>query len=353
MARAIRTRRGTKAGAYASALVLSLVFLCVSPMARADDPAIKIDQGSWKPPEHVMEGFDQKALSAPLDKAIKTENEAVATPPVFTAHAYNAPTLIDPNSWKSPQQYQEEAALKARAALQTQSAAEQGKTAITKSTPAASVLSVNPPVLPGVNDGFSMRADSTGGGHAETSLFSEESQARPDFHLSDANWRSPAAETDALIGNEGGAPLPIRMTFLPAKSLAPVPEPEHESPQKLARLERKKTATFPAVKSKAAETSAETVADKGASARTPTKLAPHKTETPAEAAACAAIDAYKKQQLAAIQGDQQTLKALQVAIHSLGLDKKLNFATNRNGDLDLVGGQTLTSAAAPAQISAR
>jgi hypothetical protein len=54
-------------------------------------------------------------------------------------------------------------------------------------------------------------------------------------------------------------------------------------------------------------------------------------KTPEEAAACAAIDAYKKQQLQAIQSDRQTLKALQDAIKQLGLQKELNFMAGAQG----------------------
>jgi len=48
---------------------------------------------------------------------------------------------------------------------------------------------------------------------------------------------------------------------------------------------------------------------------------------------CAAVTAYKKQQLAAIESDRQTLNALQAAIADLGLDKKIDFTHGASGSL--------------------
>lgn len=46
-----------------------------------------------------------------------------------------------------------------------------------------------------------------------------------------------------------------------------------------------------------------------------------------DAEACAAVDAYKKRQLEAIESDRRTLSALQDAIAQLGLQKQLDFIT--------------------------
>ena len=54
----------------------------------------------------------------------------------------------------------------------------------------------------------------------------------------------------------------------------------------------------------------------------------------ADAAACAALDAYKKRQLEAIESDRQTLTALQNAIAQLGLQKQLDFLPGVSGSLN-------------------
>jgi hypothetical protein len=56
-------------------------------------------------------------------------------------------------------------------------------------------------------------------------------------------------------------------------------------------------------------------------------------KSPADLAACAAIDAYKKRQLDAIEGDRRTLDALQTAIKQLGLEKQLSFMTGAQGSV--------------------
>ena len=55
---------------------------------------------------------------------------------------------------------------------------------------------------------------------------------------------------------------------------------------------------------------------------------------PATAAACDALTAHKKRQLAAIESDRKTLAALQAAIAELGLGAKLDFMTDANSTLN-------------------
>jgi hypothetical protein len=69
----------------------------------------------------------------------------------------------------------------------------------------------------------------------------------------------------------------------------------------------------------------------------------------ADAAACAALDAYKKRQLAAIESDRQTLSALQNAIAQLGLNKQLDFMIGAGGSL---GKQATSATNADTQTSA-
>ena len=92
------------------------------------------------------------------------------------------------------------------------------------------------------------------------------------------------------------------------------------------------------------------------------ELAQKKPESPApppvpamsksDDAVCAAIDAYKKRQLAAIESDRKTLAALQSAISQLGLNKQLDFMVDATGNLNIpVGGAShITPASAPAPV---
>lgn len=170
------------------------------------------------------------------------------------------------------------------------------------------------PVMPGMDDGFNVQVNST----ADSPNFSSAppsagEHAASTVHLSDENWQTPAsvienAKSAPQSDDQGDgdvSPLHVRMTFLPNENVTPVPSPESPSGQHLGHVMLEK---------KLAE-----------------KEKPAKT--PEEAAACAAIDAYKKQQLEAIQSDRQTLKALQNAITALGLQKQLSFMTGDNSAL--------------------
>jgi hypothetical protein len=62
---------------------------------------------------------------------------------------------------------------------------------------------------------------------------------------------------------------------------------------------------------------------------------PPPTEDESDKAARAAIEAYKKQQMQALESDRRTLEALQSAIAKLGLQKQLNFMSGTTGSLDI------------------
>ncbi|MDE2030130.1 MAG: hypothetical protein KGI97_06160 [Alphaproteobacteria bacterium] len=155
-------------------------------------------------------------------------------------------------------------------------------------------LPVMPTLNPNLNKGFILKATST----AAQSQLPPLPVLRPgkpaDIHLRSDDWTSPKALTQEEQKDRKA--LPIRLSFLPNEAITPLPSLSHKSAQSLANDEIMKRAEEQA-----------------------------KPKTPAEAAACAAIDAYKKQQLEAIQSDQRTLKALQAAIAALGLQKKLGF----------------------------
>ncbi|MDD3028811.1 MAG: hypothetical protein PHS57_00810 [Alphaproteobacteria bacterium] len=127
--------------------------------------------------------------------------------------------------------------------------------------------------------------------------------------LSAADWQP--AETSKLLSAEqpvqahldNNKELNIRMSFLPSRQTKPAPSPQHDSAQ---------TKTRDAIKKLAEERR-------------------KKTEKPSspDQAACAALDAYRQQQLDALQSDRETLKALQNAISTLGFSKQLDFMTRK------------------------
>lgn len=110
----------------------------------------------------------------------------------------------------------------------------------------------------------------------------------------------------------------VRLTVLPGRSIVPLPAgaatPSNQvnATPRLAPPEEAPTAPRPAPL--LAKTEAETK---------PKAAAPE--PDPAKAEACAAITAYKKNQLSAIESDTHTMNELQRAIKELGLVGKLNI----------------------------
>ena len=163
------------------------------------------------------------------------------------------------------------------------------------------------PILPGMNKGFDVKVNSTDDDYVPPPVSARDTTVAPDIHLSEKKWADPnvTATSRKADNSEDDAPLNVRMTFLPNQKITPIPSPDHPSASILSHAQLKK----PVVKKEQKQPSAE------------------------DAAACAAIDAYKKQQLDAIQGDRQTLQALQEAIKSLGLQKQLGFIAGGSSSL--------------------
>lgn len=192
------------------------------------------------------------------------------------------------------------------------------------STPAAVAAPSRPidlPLMPGLNKGFSVHVDSTEDDHqaAVSAPVVSETKA-PDIHLSDKNWQSPSSSAvqhqEGDNGDNEDKPLNVRLSFLPDKKIAPIPSPDHgPTAQQLARQ----------------------AIEKGMGAKKKEANTESTPKSPEEAAACAAIDAYKQQQLTAIQSDRQTLQALQSAISALGLQKQLDFMSGANGAINTAG----------------
>ncbi|MDR3449693.1 MAG: hypothetical protein P4M15_08120 [Alphaproteobacteria bacterium] len=192
-----------------------------------------------------------------------------------------------------------------------------------KPTVAAPVRPIDLPVMPGLNKGFEMQVNSTEDETRLSAALKAANSAAPDSPVSDKNWQDPGSvyhtKSDQKNGDDDTPPLDVRLSYLPNDKITPVPDADHISAHHLARQ----------------------ALEKGLTSTRPEEKAP-------VAAACAAITAYKKQQLDAIQSDQQTLKALQDAIASLGLQKQLGFMTNGGGSLNLNGAQSSAKMDMPA-----
>jgi hypothetical protein len=176
---------------------------------------------------------------------------------------------------------------------------------------------LNPPLMPGMNKGFSVPVTSTEDDRRPLiAPVAATAPVAPGDMLRDMDWQdaADAARRQAMTAaandrdEDSPKPLDVRYSALPNTDIAPL-EPT------LAKHNHGRPA--PGAKPQVAE-------KEKPAAKSATDLA-----------ACAAIDAYKKRQLEAIQGDRQTLQALQEAIIQLGLQKELGFMTGSNSTLNL------------------
>ena len=174
--------------------------------------------------------------------------------------------------------------------------AEEKKEEVTSPT-ATTKRSINLAPLPGINH------DNVEEAPKEIKYTNEKLKIDPES----ANWKNvdqlekkPEATE---LSEEAPAPRAIRLTALPSRNIVPVPAGS-ATPSNTVGYKKPQPAATPAP---ASTENAEPVSAE------------------ANATACAAIDAYKKKQLAAIESDNKTLAALQAAISKLGLNKKLNF----------------------------
>ena len=247
----------------------------------------------------------------------------------LSAHAETNPFDISDERWTKPKSYQPLNTTPPEATPpEATPPAPEAKTAPAPLQPFA----LSPiPSLPAPNKSFDIHLSSTDEHNKDKPPAVKESSPT-DVQLSDKNWKTPAAQSapkDYLDDDESGneqetTALNVRMSFLPAQNLTPIPEPAHESAHTRGNAQRKNILP-------------------------PNQSSPLKT--PEESAACAALDAYKKQQLDAIQSDRETLKALQDAVHALGKTKELNFMTERDSPLNDATAQAPTTT--PMPISAR
>jgi hypothetical protein len=161
------------------------------------------------------------------------------------------------------------------------------------------------PLLPGINKGFGLAINSTADQPTAPAQIVQDDKGKTDMEVPEHNWQDAAesarqfkaGNTSALNDAEHNS-IDIRYSFLPNSHVVPVFERAYKP--------RTRVADVPVAPKPVAAEEAQ------------------KTAGPAE---CAAIDAYKKKQLEAIQSDRQTLQALQAAIVDLGLQKQLDFMT--------------------------
>ena len=190
------------------------------------------------------------------------------------------------------------------------------------------VAAFSPPVLPGLNKGFYLQVSSSEDEEGKKIHLSP-SLTPGDVRLPEKKWLTPTAkDIFSKLGEDEDketSPLKVRMTFLPAQNMIPTPSADHDSTVKKGHELLRKMAE----ENKQPE------------------------KTPEEAAACAALDAYKKQQLDAIQSDRQTLTALQNAIKSLGFSKQLDFITKKDSALNAPSDSSPLTASMSVETSVR
>ena len=268
---------------FALALVVGAGYFCACLPAMAADAPFDFDDGRWTSSKVYNENLRRHPPELAEDK-----DEAAEPAPNFVSeiNVQSPPVVASP-------------------------------------APKPSTTAFLMPAMPGMNKGFELRVNSTED-VKEKKNHALASEIAPDIRLSDERWKTPS--TKYLLAKEREnedqetPPLNVRMTFLPSQNMPPVPSAQHESV--VAKGHDQLRMMSESKKNEAAK-------------------------TPEEVAACAALDAYKKQQLDAIQSDRQTLTALQKAIHSLGLGKDLDFMTERESVLNTSSNQTQNPLGAP------
>ena len=165
---------------------------------------------------------------------------------------------------------------------------------------AAPTRPIDLPVMPGVNKGYDVKVSSTSDDVLPNTGVVKITDDQPGFVLPATHWQSATDVAHQIkpSGDEDSEnqPIDVRISYLPNKKIVPADA-----------VGEAKTHGRPANAAQVAS------------------IVPEPVKSPAELAACAAVDLYKKRQLEAIQGDRETLKALQAAISQLGLQKQLSF----------------------------
>ncbi|MDX2028432.1 MAG: hypothetical protein SFW62_07330 [Alphaproteobacteria bacterium] len=228
---------------------------------------------------------------------------ALLIAPAAPAHAANNldPFQLDTGHWMSYQRYKEKADNPESFAQEAAPVEQEEIAAAPVEEPPKPVA---PPAMPGMNKGYNVQINSTEDDVKRQTPKITRMESEPEMQLPSQSWQKAddAARRSAQNSNlneEEITPLDIRMSMLPSLQAAAPP----------TRDNKKKMMT-------------ELI-----------KAPPKPTDL--DAAACAAIDAYKKRELDAIQRDRETLAALQTAISQLGLQKELSFLTDNNSKMNM------------------
>ena len=261
-------------------MLLGFCLLAVTPVGAAELGPADIETSNWTP---------ASAYSQPkTDTAEKPKDQA----------AESAPAIASPSLQNNAPKSEPSTALAA--------SNESRQPANHEAAPvmAAPTRPLVMPVMPGINKGYNVRADSTEeNAHDSIAVSAKAGPATPQAE----NWHQP--HQSPSINSDNETEIPVRMSFLPNRRITPLPSTMRGSQDRVGMLQ--------------AEMS------RPAAAEAP-KALPEAVQTPTQQAACAAVDRYKQKQLKAIQSDRQTLAALQAAIAQLGLQKQLSFLTDPN-----------------------
>jgi len=193
---------------------------------------------------------------------------------------------------------------------------------------------INLPIMPGVNQGYGISVTST----QEEDLLEEEKMAQPTRPLN----------LPVMPGVNQSRETATANTAAEDEQTTEIDDKEWKNAQTAAKKASRKTveekqmpinvrlATMPDNKTKAMPGAPIIRPHKKAEEKTAEKQAPKPKTPQAEKKnpeACAALTAYRKKQLEAIESDRKTLSALQAAIAELGLNKELDFLTGASKQL--------------------
>jgi hypothetical protein len=284
-----------------------LLLLGISLPAAADDfDPFETGNTSWISLDHFSDkatrfpsaletpGDKEPPQAAPIPEIETPATEKITTPPVKeqpvkteTTRALNLPIMPGIN---------EGFGLSVNSTQEDEKEEGAGEEAVARPT-----RPLNLPVMPGVGQSKTTENPSTG---AEGE--------KPASEINDQKWKD--AKTTAKKAAKGEMeerqiPINVRLATLPDNKTKPIAGGPIIKPHK--KNQQEETAPRP-LKQKQQEA--------------------EKMNTEA----CAAITAYRKKQLAAIESDRQTLNALQAAITEMGLDKKLDFLKGASNNLTAI-----------------
>ncbi len=286
-------------------LTVGIYILAAFPLQAAETPLFQINKNDWVSLDHYDPAGDiQKPAST-----VSTPLPATAAPLSLSMPILSVPSLpVNASVPVSPLPV---------AAPATSTSTKTSKTPVKGAVVASPSRPLNLPPMPEMSHSYNVHIDSTEDAEVNNPPHIANMATEPSIELPPSNWL-PAADAahihdankklEALGSSEA---IPVRLSFLPSHKMIPAPDPNGTIPRDRTALLKQQMAIDNATPAPAAKAQ----------------------QTPQQLAACAAVDAYKKHQLEAIQSDRQTLAALQAAIAQLGLQNQLNFLTDPNSSV--------------------